>query len=232
MLPISSCAPRRPFLFADYKDGILTEIPLGCPWSEPSSPCDVVLHSHRHRKTGPEHPLAICRCHAHDVAFTVYPPGFVPYARRSLLPMPGVVSSAPSFVDVAHEAASGNAWPRKSASERRWSTQTRLLARASAFFGTFQEKLSEIISLSLRLPLHLLPQLAAASGYRSRGAALVAVFQRLDLDQFLIAGALAGIWGAPYRWQSEPPRLVPLLPLQDRSKASTNSGPRGPPAFS
>ena len=230
MLPIPS-AERRPFLFAEYQDGRLGERPLECPCWDGASPCDVILHALRVRKTGPLFPLAVCRCIAHDIAFTVYPPGFFPYSRRSLTPVETVACSEPSFVEVAQDAASGNAWPRSGASQRKWSTLTRLLSRFATIFGISNPKIQELVALSLHLPLHLLAQLRAAAGYRDRGAAILAVIQHLDLDQLLLAGAISGIWGPPFRWQTAPARLVSLLPLPSRSKASTNSVPRGPPAF-
>jgi len=203
------------------------EVPLECPWREAAVPCDVVLHALRARKAGPGHPLAVCRCHAHGASFSVYPPGFVPYARRALLctPVP-LVPDVPSFAAVAAEAANGTAWDRaaEDGSSRWWSTQGRLLRRFRQALGAFEAGLHEVVALALGLPLHLLSAVKGAVGYRARGRALVSVLEALgqDLDRLLLAGALAGCWGSPWRWQPAPPRLVPLVPAHlDRAKAST-----------
>lgn len=242
MLSTPSSADRPDFVIANYQDGVLIDVPAECPWRSRDGPCDVGIHCLRSRKTGPSHPLAVCRCRAHDAAFTAYPPGFVPYARRALLTtLDGgttAANDAVALADVARDAAGGTAWPRSApgGSSRWWPTQTRLLDRLGSIFGAFEGQfVQEAISLALHLPLHLLAHLTTASGYRSRGAALLAVLEHLqgDLDRLLLAGAMAGVWGAPWRWESSPPRLRPLVPphLRDLSKRSTTSGPRAPPSL-
>ena len=52
MLPLPSTADRRPYLIANYQDGILREIPFDCPRCDSSSSCDVIIHSLRYRKIG------------------------------------------------------------------------------------------------------------------------------------------------------------------------------------
>lgn len=239
MSVIPSTTGRLDFVLANYEDGVLIEVPAECPWRNRDGPCDVRIHALRLRKTGPPYSLAVCRCHAHDVAFTAYPPGFVPYARRTLVEAVGTTSAdAPSLAEVARDAAAGRAWPRSApgGSSRWWPTQTRLLARLGAIFGAFHNSFTrEAIALALHLPLHLIAHLTTASGYRSRGSALLAVLGHLrgDLDRVLLAGAIAGVWGAPWRWECDPPGLVPLVPshLRDLAKRSATSGPRAPPSL-
>ena len=55
-----------------------------CPFGEG---CRVGQHDTRHRKTGPAVPLAVCRCGVHERSFTVYPPGYAPYARQRIAPL-------------------------------------------------------------------------------------------------------------------------------------------------
>ena len=50
-------------------------------------PCRLSLHHERPRKTGPCFALSVLRCRAHGIAFTVYPPGHVPYGRVALAPV-------------------------------------------------------------------------------------------------------------------------------------------------
>lgn len=236
-LDISSAKiARRPFVVADYDQGRLGDVPVRCPWGSLEAPCDVVVHGLRARKTGPTHPLAVCRCHVHDVAFSAYPPGFVPYARRTLLTeaSPG---GAPSVEDVARDASNGIAWSRTSAggSDRWWSTQGRILDQTveAAGLGTSSD-VRDAVAVATGLPVSLLAQGAQAGGYRQRGTAVLAVIAGLGanpLERLLLAGALADCWGVPWRWDREPPRLRCLVPPELRTSPirSTTSGRRVPP---
>jgi hypothetical protein len=84
-------AEGRPFLCAPYVvvggnvrpvEGISR-----CPWAGGGEECKLSPHSFRARKTGPQFPLRVLRCHLHDQHFTVYSVAFVPYARRGLAPV-------------------------------------------------------------------------------------------------------------------------------------------------
>lgn len=231
-LHLSSLSLRRPaFVFGAYVDGSLVEVPFECPLRSDEAPCDVVQHGLRPRKTGPTHAIVVCHCHAHDLYFSVYPPGFVPYARRPLVDTAG---GPTSFDAVAREAAAGVAWPRQGAGPRWWNTQRRLLRRLSEALGAFTDA-RDAIALAVGLPLRVLAQVADAVGFQARGRACVAALGALggDLDRLLLAGAVAGTWGAPWRWQPAPARLVPLVPDHlVESIASTNSRHGLPPPFS
>ena len=228
--PFSRSCPA--FVIGEYAEGELIELPWSCPQCEAGVPCDVVLHGLRDRKCGPGHALAVARCHAHGLSFTVYPPGFVPYARRALLEVPGAESpppaALPSMATVAADAAAGVAWPRGAAEEGRcWSTQGRVLTRLGRVVGASAEASDrEFMAVALGLPLHLLWEVSEATGYRARGRALTEVVAILGLDGLLLAGALTGCWGPPWRWQRAPARLVPLVPahLWQAAKASTTLG--------
>ena len=84
-------AGPRPFLCAPYVvvDGKARPVEgiSRCAWSRGGEECRLSRHSLRARKTGPQLPLRVMRCHFHGQYFTVYPGGFVPYARRSLAPV-------------------------------------------------------------------------------------------------------------------------------------------------
>ena len=96
--------PHLPnFLVADYTDCELDEIPMECPWKCRGEACSVSIHHRRHRKTGPTHRLAVLRCQVHEHAFTAYPPGFVPYARRRLDEGP-TAHDEPSLVEVLDDS--------------------------------------------------------------------------------------------------------------------------------
>lgn len=85
-------AEPRPFLCAPYVvvDGKARPVEgiSRCPWARGGEKeCRLSPHSLRARKTGPQFPLRVMRCHFHDQYFTVYPLAFVPYARQRLAPV-------------------------------------------------------------------------------------------------------------------------------------------------
>lgn len=55
-----------------------------CPMAKGGERCQVVKHSFRRRKTGPEIELRILHCKQQQRYFTVYPTGYVPFGRCSL----------------------------------------------------------------------------------------------------------------------------------------------------
>jgi hypothetical protein len=65
--------------------------PLGrvdqCPFAQGPERCRIRAHDWRNRKTGPSVSLRVLKCLTHARAFTVYPPGYVPYGRQSWLPL-------------------------------------------------------------------------------------------------------------------------------------------------
>lgn len=71
----------------DEADELRAALPSRCPLGDDGSACRVGLHGHRLRKTGPQIPLMVARCHRHELSFTVYPPGYVPYARTAAVPV-------------------------------------------------------------------------------------------------------------------------------------------------
>lgn len=202
--------PKRPaFVIADYVDGILVDMPLACPYRSIEAPCDVVRHGLRSRRTGPAHSLVVCRCHAHGQLFSVYPPGFVPYARRP------VEVCFTCEVEVAtrsrlHEPANG------------------LGLALAAHDG---ERLRETAAVTAGVPLGLMAAIAEPADARRRTRALAAALGPIEERRRLVVGVLAGRWGIPFRWHSSPPRLECLVPayLIAFVKPSTRSGTPGWP---
>ena len=219
----------RPFVIADYGDGRLTDLPLVCPYADDVDGCDVALHAHRDRKTGPGHPIAVLRCHRHDVSFSVYPPGFVPYSRRRLdKSVDG--DTDPSFAEVCQGAADGP-WPRGGGHGFGvWSTQGRLIERTAEMTGMSTDTaVRDAWAAATGVPLIELVSGAHASGYRARGAAVFQVARGRTLEDLLLGGYLAGHWGLPWGWQPAPQRLRSLVPRALWRIPSTTSGPRAPP---
>ena len=120
-------------------------------------PCCLWEDHRRERKTGPLFALTVVRCGLHRRAFTLYPPGHVPYGRIAIAPVssdgalikdapsdvrtPGEAPIAPpSFSDTvfgaAIDAAAGRAWPRAHpARPAHWRTQGRRLVRSAQLIG-------------------------------------------------------------------------------------------------
>lgn len=137
---------------------MVAAMPSSCSRHEAGdAPCCLWVDHRRARKTGPCFPLTVARCGPHSRAFTLYPPGHVPYGRIAVAPMspdgalvqdapsgertPGEAPVAqPSFADTvfgaAIDAAAGWAWPRKPpADPAHWRTQRRRLVQGARLVG-------------------------------------------------------------------------------------------------
>jgi hypothetical protein len=159
----------------------------------------------------------------HGRGFTLYPPGHVPYGRLAVGPVTadgelvrrGGAERAPDWsgtvFGAATDAAAGEAWPRERPA--RWRTQRRWLKLCAAIVGIAVSSASqshvEQVSRQLGTPTLTLVEAggrwSSARGYRSRGAAIVSVLERLPWseqlgDRILAAGAIGGLWGRPSRW--------------------------------
>lgn len=77
--------------YTESGEQLVASLPSSCPLtseqvSGPEPRCRVRPHHLRARKTGPCHPLQVAICRTHGVAFTLYPPGHVPYGRCAVAP--------------------------------------------------------------------------------------------------------------------------------------------------
>lgn len=90
--------------FTDSTGVLRPERPARCPLASPADECTIVWHGWRHRKAGIDFPLALCRCKAHGLSFTVYPINFRPYARRPL------VELTPEGFDIGQGAGASEGW--------------------------------------------------------------------------------------------------------------------------
>jgi len=225
---------RRPFVVVSYGPsaaGTLTAMlpEAGYCSALDDRKCSIVRSYCRGRKTGPRHPLLVVRCRTHGVAFTLYPPGYVPYGRAPVAPVEqgdaeadaGGAALADTVLEAAQDAAQGAAWPREceGGSSKWWGTQCRQVSVATALCGVLPDldaAARQAQAAALWTPLLLLLQgakaIAAAPGYRSRGQAVMAVLDRVApgpcvLQRVLAAGHLAGLWGAPWRWDQDARQL-------------------------
>ena len=163
-------------------------------------------HSWRERKTGPGHKLRIIECKRHGVFFTVYPPGFAPYLRRSVDP-----ATPNSLFSAAKDAASGQrAWRRRSRGGRKgpcWSSQGRLIALVAQLLGLHAlcgdaDHVCQDLGVALHVHRAARADFAAARGYRDRGAAVIAVLERVEapvVPRLQRAGEQVGRWGRAWR---------------------------------
>jgi hypothetical protein len=171
-------------------------------------------------------------CGTHEVGFTLYPPGHVPYGRVSLAPVApdgrtiidgprGAQAFEGTVFAAALDASKGMAWDREreGGSDRWWGTQGQRVALALGICGVApelgeaeREAVAAVLGVEL---LHLREQaqkVVAAPGYRRRGEGVCAVLERLTegpcvLSRLMASGHLAGFWGPPLRWDPQAARL-------------------------
>lgn len=225
---------------ANAKGVFEPDLPTCCIHHVPGGEaCDLVLNHLRDRKTGPQFPLTVMHCRTHECAFTIYPPGHVPYGRYRVAPVDldghatgstdQPLSWRGTLFEAALDASEGRAWARyrEFGGDRRWSTQGRLLSMALDLVGVAPEqdldlrhRLADVLAVDTLTMLEGVAAIAARPGYRSRGQAVVdvvnAVPRQCVLDRVLRAGHIAGRWDSVLRWE---PSLGVLRPL-----AFSNSG--------
>lgn len=204
-------------------------LPTRCPWfCEEDNSCRVVLDRHRERKTGPGFPIAVARCRVHGHAFTVYPPGHVPYGRKSVAPVDaggkvlrlgegeagsGKLSWEMTIFAAATDAAEGRAWDRIADEGAPWTrrTQGRWLKLGAALLGLTDVEQRVREQLAERLGLAAMDLIEAARSYQrsplwsGRGRIIARLLGRLPTgrslcDALLACGAIGGLWGRPSRW--------------------------------
>lgn len=234
----SGVAARRPFVITPYTAGASGVFEPAMPEVGPCSSRDqeacVLWVDHlRERKTGPCFPLTVLVCRTHEMGFTLYPPGHVPYGRVSVAPVAPdgrAIIDGPSGAEAlegtvfaaALDASKGAAWDRDQpgGSGRWWQTQRQRVALALRVCGVAPElgqTEREVVAAALGVELLLLREqaqrVAATPGYRSRGQGVCAVLERLTaggpcvLWRLMASGHLAGLWGPPLWWDPQAGRL-------------------------
>lgn len=201
--PVFETAPYEP----DEQGRLRALLPPRCPFADPRTPdCDLGVHHLRERKTGPRFAIAVVRCKTHPVhAFTVYPPGHVPYGRVAVArcSITGPVQLDPqtrepswdgTVLDAALQAADAVRWPQQEpvvASPGVRRTQGRRLDLAGLLLGVhpdLDDGLRERIAARLRVPTLLLRQAAStwSSSWTARGAAILCVLALVPVDLSLL----------------------------------------------
>jgi len=219
----------KSFVVTPYRPGpggvLQPDIPTAGPCAGQSSdPCKLNTDHRRERCTGPCFPLTVMRCRRHKRAFTLYPPGHVPYGRVAIVvvapdgsPIRGegkAEGHAATLFAAAQDAAQGKAWFREhvGSTARWWGTQLRritlaahLLALAPSVPVRQREHVADVLSLDGLLLSEQAQCFRAARGYQQRGAAVCSVLDAVPQSTFLperliACGTLADLWGRAYRW--------------------------------
>jgi len=132
-----------------------------------------------------------------------------------------------TFLAAACDAAEGKSWSRDDG-PLWWQTQRRRIVRGAKLFGIdtgLADPARDIHAGELEMAALVLRDAARdwseASGYRSRGTVVTSAMLGLPrgrcvLDRVLVAGALAGLWGRPYRWEPRRGQLRDLLAERQR----------------
>lgn len=234
----TSSRQSRPFICTPYIRGpdgqLVATLPDRCPTGACSAcgttDCALRTLYYRPRKAGPGHPLAVVRCGTHGKAFTLYPPGYAPHRRQSVLRLSHDGSSIfqaegcdaeradfdGTLFESALDAKDGVAWARASgghpdAAERYWGGQGRHLNLAARITGVARELCDDVrVSIAMVLSVDCLglQEGARARGYRAIGRAVCSVLTKLRSAArrafyLLTCGALAGCWGEPLHWDAD-----------------------------
>jgi hypothetical protein len=229
----------RAFVVAPYlpdsKARLVVKRPSVGPCTDhDEQPCRLSLDHERPRTTGPCFALSVFRCRTHEIAFTVYPPGHVPYGRVALAPVAPdghalitAHSGANRFEDTvfgaALDAAEHRAWPQVAEDGHviaRFPTQMRRLVRACALLGVEpaleaerRQCLGSILGVAGQHLHDGAVRIQQQPGYHSRGEAVVAVLDALRwagislFDRLAACGAQVGLWPVPLRWAPDVGRL-------------------------
>ncbi len=226
----------------DSKGRLIAKRPSVGPCSErDGQPCRLSLDHERPRKTGPRFALAVLRCRTHAIAFTVYPPGHVPYGRVALAPVApdgsalitahsGAERFEPTSFAAALDAADHRAWPQAAEDGHviaRFPTQMRRLVRACRLLGVepaleaeSRQCLGSILGVAGQHLHDGVVRIQQQPGYHSRGEAVVGVLDGLRgagislFDRLAACGAQAGLWPVPRRW--DPACGCLLCPFAER----------------
>jgi hypothetical protein len=196
-------------------------LPQRCPAGDDGSECRVGVHGRRSRKTGPQIPLVVARCHRHGVSFTVYPPGHVPYGRTAMVPLDlqgrrvepaepdSSIATSGTMWEAVADAVSGLRWPETGGAVGSRRTQGRRLVATAALLGLrseprVREQVATVLGIAT-LTLHeAARRCSGLVGWRELAQLLLGLLERCRAGglprALLSAGHLTGLWGRPSRW--------------------------------
>lgn len=226
---------KRRFVVTPYplsQSGVREPVmPTQCPFGGDGAQCSVGKHSRRERASGPGFALVVAVCRAHARYFTLYPPGWVPYARVPVA-RPRCKGWQRTLFGAAVLAAKGEIWPENSVAAPGCAvTQRRRIARCGAWLGLRGQTADfERAALALQVPLHRAQRARdrfALSRRRERGAAIVALLEAMAEDEavlwrLLALGVELGVCGRAYRCD-ESGVLHPVFRGQNDGSGSVDS---------
>ncbi len=213
---------------ADSENKMVPQFPDTCPLGvHDGQPCRLFFDHLRPRKTGPCFPLSVMRCCTHGIAFTLYPPGHVPWGRQRWAPVApngavlscevGALSFQGTYFEAALDAAEGVVWPKEKVFDEDFHypsflTQQCHLERAHRLLGLKGEPAwREAFAQTLFIPgqiLHAASQsIAGSSAFNTLGRVVCDVLTELpvflgDLFERLTAcGAAVGLWPVLHVWR-------------------------------
>jgi hypothetical protein len=225
------CA-RRSFIFTPYsangKGQLVPATPNCCASAAAGGgPCVIRLDHWRERKTGPEHPVVVMRCIPHGYAFTLYPPGFVPYGRVAVAPVDSQgqpLSQATDDFDLpdvaaqlawqstvfgaAQDAAQGKPWPRtdqdRTGAAGTWRSQGRRISLVASLLALTADGTSSLfvgpLGVSALSQREARQVYRAAPGYRARGGAIGIVLEQLERTGYRLLDLLLMAGFAAQLW--------------------------------
>jgi hypothetical protein len=229
-LSLKPVVGKRAFIIMAYIANALgiprPKKPLRCPSSDEVDPsCCIHIERWRVRVCGIPFPIAGMHCEAHDISFTVYPPGWTPYARSRLLlvdhnghilkPEASVSCWIDTVFEAVVDASNKHLWPeevelgpqedRVTGQSRR--TQRRHVAGVMHLFGfniaaTLRER--EVIAGHIRIGVTKLEEgakkIREGPTFVVQGLEAVRVLEQLSVIRLMMTGLLTlgtsqGYWG-------------------------------------
>lgn len=190
-------------------------MPSYCPLGADGSPCRIIKHSFRERKTGPAQALVVAVCTCHKMHFTLYPSGHVPYGRHAVAPVDAWGRACGDWRRTlflaAIMAASGEpAWSRDFDGGPGWWTQRRQIKSAARWFGLLcptrqAESIAETLGVGILVHSGAAGKYILAKGFRQRACAVIQVLDAMACDGLLLARVLragyqAGACPEPWIW--------------------------------
>jgi hypothetical protein len=213
----------------DGENKMVPQIPDTCPLGvKDGRPCRLFLDHWRSRKTGPCFPLNVFRCRTHEIAFTLYPPGYTPWGRKKWAPVApdgtvvtceeGASRFQDTYFEAALVAAEGIVWAREKEVEEDFRnpsfiTQQCRLDRALRLLGLKGDRAwREAFAQTLSIPGQRLHEAAQTltkwpSNLSALGRAVRDVLSEIprflgDLFERLAAcGAAVGLWPPLHVWR-------------------------------
>lgn len=228
----------------DSNNILFPQIPLYGPCNiNDENQCRIGIHHLRDRKTGPCFLLTVIQCHKHNKFFTLYPPGYAPYGRKTLAPVApdgslldydntgAGLGFENTFFDTALDAQKGIAWSRpdwnSGGKDKYWSTQCRQLKKVMCLTGVLETQtdinrniIADILGIQTAFLHWQADEILKNPGYRKRGECACNILESMQIspsvtDKLLSSGYYSGLWGRPYYWDKKTKVLKFLSSFED-----------------